>query len=107
MLRGVIGGGGSGTPGGLNTQIQYNNANSFGGFTVSGDGTLNTSTGALTVTKTNGTSFATVATSGSASDLSAGTLAVGRGGTGVSTTVAYAQALLASGYFPLSGFGGL
>lgn len=41
------------TPGGSSGQVQYNNAGSFGGFTVSGDGTLNTGTGALTVTKIN------------------------------------------------------
>ncbi len=48
-------GGGGGTPGGTSGQVQYNNSGSFGGFTVSGDGTLNTSTGALVVTKINGT----------------------------------------------------
>ena len=42
--------------GGTNGQVQYNNSGAFGGFTVSGDGTLNTSTGALAVTKLNGTS---------------------------------------------------
>ena len=56
------GGGGGGSPGGTNGQIQYNAFGSFGGFTVSGDGTLNTTTGALTVTKTNGTSFSALAT---------------------------------------------
>jgi hypothetical protein len=39
-----------GAPGGTSGQIQYNNAGAFGGFTVSGDGTLNASTGALTIT---------------------------------------------------------
>lgn len=48
--------GGAGTPGGASGTIQYNNAGSFGGFTVSGDGTLNSSTGALSVTKVHGTS---------------------------------------------------
>ena len=56
------GGGGGGTPGGSSGQVQYNNLGAFGGFTVSGDGTLNTSTGALTVTKTSGTSFGALAT---------------------------------------------
>jgi hypothetical protein len=41
---------------------------------ISGDGTLNPATGALKVTKTNGSSFSVVATSGSAGDLSTGTL---------------------------------
>ena len=41
--------GGGGTPGGTSGQVQYNNSGSFGGFTVGGDATLNTSTGALTI----------------------------------------------------------
>jgi hypothetical protein len=61
--------GGGGTPGGSNGQVQFNSAGAFGGFTLGGDGTLNTSTGALTVTSTNGNEFATVATSGSYNDL--------------------------------------
>jgi len=44
--------GGSGTPGGSSGQVQYNNAGSFGGFTVGGDATLNTGTGALTIANT-------------------------------------------------------
>lgn len=43
------GGGGGGTPGGSSGQVQYNNSGAFGGFTMSGDATLNTGTGALTV----------------------------------------------------------
>jgi hypothetical protein len=42
--------------------VQYNNAGALGGFTVSGDGTLNTSSGVLTVTKTNNTAFSSLAT---------------------------------------------
>lgn len=38
-------GGGGGTPGGSSGQIQYNNAGAFGGFTMSGDVTVNTGTG--------------------------------------------------------------
>jgi len=56
------GGGGGGTPGGTNGQQQYNNAGSFGGFTMSGDATLNTATGVITVTGTNGTPFGSLAT---------------------------------------------
>jgi hypothetical protein len=41
--------GGGGTPGGSSGQIQYNNSGAFGGFTASGDATVNTSTGALTL----------------------------------------------------------
>ena len=50
-------GGGGGTPGGTNGQIQYNNSGAFGGFTMSGDGSVNTSTGTLTVSRVNGTTF--------------------------------------------------
>lgn len=42
------GGSGSGTPGGSSGQVQFNNAGSFGGFTASGDATINTSTGVVT-----------------------------------------------------------
>jgi hypothetical protein len=52
---------GSGTPGGSNGQVQFNNGGVFGGFTINGDGTLNTSTGVLTITKSNGSSFGTMA----------------------------------------------
>jgi hypothetical protein len=47
-------GGGGGTPGGSSGQIQYNNAGAFGGFTASGDATINTGTGALTLATVNG-----------------------------------------------------
>lgn len=47
------GGGGGGSPGGANGTIQYNNAGSFGGFTTSGDATINTGTGALTLATVN------------------------------------------------------
>lgn len=45
--------GGGGTPGGTSGQVQYNNAGSFGGFTTSGDLTINTATGAGTFTTVN------------------------------------------------------
>ena len=47
----VPAGGGGGSPGGTSGQIQYNNGGAFGGFTVSGDGTINTGTGVLEVTQ--------------------------------------------------------
>lgn len=43
------GGGGGGSPGGSSGQIQWNNAGSFDGFTASGDATINTGTGAVTI----------------------------------------------------------
>ncbi len=43
-------GGGGGTPGGTSGQNQYNNAGSFGGYTMGGDATINTTTGVLTIT---------------------------------------------------------
>lgn len=52
-------GGGGGTPGGTPGQVQFNNAGAFGGFTVSGDGTLNTATGALNITGSGGVLFGT------------------------------------------------
>jgi hypothetical protein len=42
-------GGGTGTPGGSPGQIQYNNGGNFGGFTMSGDATLVSATGVITV----------------------------------------------------------
>ena len=71
------GGGGSATPpGGTNGQAQWNNGGSFAGFTVSGDGTLNTSTGALAITKTGGVAFAASATTDTtvATNITSGTL---------------------------------
>lgn len=43
----------SSVPGGSSGQIQYNNAGAFGGFTTSGDATINTGTGALTLSTVN------------------------------------------------------
>jgi hypothetical protein len=45
--------GGGGTPGGSSGQVQFNNAGSLGGFTLGGDATLNTGTGALTLATAN------------------------------------------------------
>lgn len=53
FVNGVAVGGGGGTPGGSSGQIQYNNAGAFGGFTASGDATINTSSGAVTFATVN------------------------------------------------------
>src|SRR5581483_7071862 len=45
--------GGSGSPGGTAGQVQFNNTGTFGGFTLGGDATLNTGTGALTFATVN------------------------------------------------------
>jgi hypothetical protein len=47
----------SNVPGGTAAQVQFNDNGAFGGFTVSGDGTLNTATGALTISKIGGVPF--------------------------------------------------
>lgn len=47
------GSGGSGSPGGSSGQVQFNSSGAFGGFTVSGDATLNTGTGAFTLATVN------------------------------------------------------
>jgi hypothetical protein len=55
------------TPGGSNGQLQINNSGAFGGITLGGDCAF--ASPSITCTKTNGVSFAAVATSGSKSDV--------------------------------------
>jgi hypothetical protein len=70
--------GSGGSPGGSSGQLQYNNSGAFGGVpTVNGDGTLNTGTGALTVTKLNSVSPGSFFSGTDAANLT-GTLSLSR-----------------------------
>ena len=53
---------GTSLAGGVSGQVQYNNSGVLNGTTIGGDATLVATTGALTVTKTNGVAFAASAT---------------------------------------------
>jgi hypothetical protein len=82
LLSGTGSACGGGSPGGSSGQIQYNNAGSFGGFTLGGDCTFSVPN--ITCTKTSGSSFATSATTDTtnAGNISSGVLGSNRGGAG-------------------------
>jgi hypothetical protein len=83
-------GGGGGSPGGSSGQIEWNNAGSFAGLTMSGDATIVASTGVITVTKTSGVAFASSATTDTtnAANITSGNLSINRlnSGTGASSS---------------------
>lgn len=77
--------GGSGTPGGTNGQIQYNNSGAFGGFTMSGDCTITTG-GVITCNKSVTIASGTAALGTSLINSGACATAVTVAATGVATT---------------------
>lgn len=108
-------GSGGGAPGGSTNAVQYNaGSGSFGGVsltdgqltvgqtgstplakTIGGDCTLAAS-GSMVCLKANGVLFATIATSGSASDLSTGTVAAARLPNPSSSTIGGVQSIVAA-----------
>ena len=70
---------GTAIAGGVNGQLLYNNSGVVNGTTIGGDATLVATTGALTVTKTNGVAFAASATTNTTVT---GNITYTQGGTG-------------------------
>ena len=93
----------SGTPGGTSGQIEFNNGGTFGGFTVGGDATLVTSTGALTIA-------ANAVTNAKAAQMAASTIK-GNNTAGAANsadlTAAQAKTLLAISSADVAGLGAL
>ncbi len=95
-----------GTPGGTTGQVQYNaGAGAFGGFTFSGDCTLDYTTGIITCTKTNGSAFASSATidATNATNITSGTLPAARLPTPTSSTIGGVQSFTSSANIFLTG----
>ncbi len=88
----------SATPGGANTQIQYNNSGSFAGASSF---TFNSGTGLVSATDFAGGGASITSLSGS--NISSGTVAVARGGTGAGTLTGLA---LGSGTSAFSAYAG-
>ena len=87
------GGGGGGTPGGAVGQVQFNSAGSFGGFTLSGDCTLVTSTGVITCPKISGVA---VSLGGPLTTTGAGTTTLAFGAAGYTYTFPAASITIGS-----------
>lgn len=88
-------------PAGTSGQIQYNNAGVLGGFTVSGDATLNTSTGVLTLATVN----ANVGTWGDGLHVAQITLNAKGLATAAASVAIPVFTSIANGFAPLSGGG--
>ena len=73
---------GTAIAGGVNGQLLYNNSGIVNGTTIGGDATLVATTGALTVTKTNGVAFAASATTNTTVT---GNITYTQGGTGATS----------------------
>lgn len=109
--QGATGATGPAGPAPSGTGVVTVNSGTAGAVTVSGDGTLNPSTGALAVTQTGGTPFAASATTNAlnASNISSGTLAAARvtnplnqsttGNAATATNLASYPALCSGGQF--------